>query len=186
MRTGRARIFTVGHGNRTVDDLIAILRSAGVERVVDVRAHPGSRRNPQFGKDALAASLALAAIAYEWRGDGLGGRRHSTGPSRHPAWREPAFRAYADYMDTPAFRSALAKLEAGAASGPVTAILCAETLWWQCHRRLIADALTVDGVLVTHLFGPGKQEEHRLHPNLRVDEEGRPVYDRDTNVGLFG
>ncbi len=179
-------VYTVGHGNRTTEELAAILRAAGVGRLVDVRRFPASRRNPHLSREALVAALPPLGIEYLWRGEGLGGRRHSKGPSRHPAWKVPAFRAYADYMDTTAFRDALSEIEEIARRGPPFALVCAETLWWQCHRRLISDALVVDGVAVMHLLDPGKTQPHVLHPALRVDECGRPVYDKGAVADLFG
>jgi len=178
-------IYSVGHGTRTIEELIAMLREAGVGRLVDVRRHPGSRRFPQFSRDALARSLDEAGIAYAWWGEELGGRRRSKGPSRHPAWQDPSFRAYADYMDTAAFREALKRLEADAGEGSPIAFMCAETLFWHCHRRLIADALAVDGISVIHLIGPKAREAHPIHPDLRVDERGWPVYDLHTTGTLL-
>jgi uncharacterized protein (DUF488 family) len=171
-------LFTVGHGTRSAEELIHVLTTAGVTRLVDVRRFPGSRRHPHFAREALAKTLPAAGIAYDWRGEELGGRRSRKEigrPTRHPAWKNDGFRNYADYMDSTAFRSALEKLEADAAHEPL-AVMCAETLWWRCHRRLIADALTVDGVEVVHLISAGESQRHKLHPALRV-EDGRPVYD---------
>jgi uncharacterized protein (DUF488 family) len=180
-------VYTVGHGNRSLDELVAVLRSAGIGRLADVRRFPGSRRSPHFSREALAASLPGAGIAYDFRGDALGGRRRaSASPSRHPAWQDPSFRAYADYMDTPAFRAALLRLEADAATGPPLAFMCAETLWWRCHRRLIADALAVRGGEVVHLLGAAEHQPHPVHPDLRVDEEGWPVYDLHVTGALLG
>ena len=170
-------LHTVGHGSRSLDELLATLHAASIGRLVDVRRFPGSRRHPHFARASLETELPRTGIVYDFRGDALGGRRQATGPSRHPAWREPSFRAYADYMDTPVFRAALAALEDTAAAGPPLAFMCAETLWWQCHRRLIADALTVRGAEVLHLIGTAPARPHVLHPDLRVDDEGRPVYD---------
>jgi uncharacterized protein (DUF488 family) len=178
-------LYTVGHGARPIAELVAVLRAHGVERLVDVRRYPASRRHPHFGREPLAASLAAAGIAYLWRGEELGGRRsRGPEPSRHPAWRNAAFQAYADYMDTPAFREALAALETEAAAAP-TAVMCAERLWWHCHRRLVADALAVRGVEVVHLLDEAKGTPHPLHESLRVDEAGRPVYDVGC-TGLLG
>jgi uncharacterized protein (DUF488 family) len=177
-------LYTVGHGSRTTADLLATLEAAGVRRLVDVRRYPASRRHPHFSRDALASSLPAAGIDYLWRGAELGGRRSPAPATRHPAWRDPSFRAYADYMDTPAFRAALAALEEDARRGPPLAVMCAETLWWKCHRRLIADALAVDGVEVIHLIGPAARQAHVLNPDLRVDERGLPVYDRNTQGEL--
>jgi len=164
------RIFTIGHGARTAEELVAMLRDAGVKALVDVRRHPGSRRHPQFGQEALAAALASAGIEYGWL-PALGGRRgkrDSAAPSRNPAWQVDAFRHYADYMDTPAFAAGLADLLAQAAARP-TAIMCAERHPSQCHRRLIADALTVRGHEVVHLLDPARREVHRLPPFARAE-----------------
>lgn len=169
--------FTIGHGTRSTDELAGALRAAGVGRLVDVRRHPGSRRSPHLSREALAESLPERGILYDYRGDALGGRRRSVATTRHPAWRVESFRAYADYMDTEPFRRALERLEEDARRGPPLAIMCAETPWWRCHRRLISDALAVDGFDVVHILDEHRREPHRVHPDLRVDQEGRPVYD---------
>ena len=168
------RIWTLGHGARPVEDLIGDLERAGVRRLVDVRTAPGSRRHPQFGRDALEAALRPHGIAYEWRKD-LGGFRRPRPGSPHHAIRNDAFRGYADHMDTQEFRSALAWLEETSAGVP-TAVMCAESVWWRCHRRMIADALLVDGWDVVHLLPGGRDQPHRLHPDARV-ADGRIVYD---------
>lgn len=170
-------LFTVGHGTRSTDELLAVLRSGGVGRVVDVRRFPGSRRHPHFGREALAAALAEAGVAYEWGGQELGGRRSGVEPSRHPALRNASFRAYADHMDTPAFRSALERLLDDVRAGPPAAVMCSETLWWRCHRRLIADAAVLAGTPVTHLVDERTHTPHELTRDARPDDEGRPVYD---------
>jgi uncharacterized protein (DUF488 family) len=178
-----ATIFTVGHGTRTTEELIEVLRDAGGGRLIDVRRFPGSRRHPHFAREALETSMPAAGIVYEWRGEELGGRRSKKrGPSRHPAWRNAGFQAYADYMDTPEFRAGLQRLEADETSDPSVAIMCAESLWWRCHRRLISDALTLRGHDVIHLMRVGERERHKLHPAVRVDESGFAVYD----VGYAG
>ena len=170
----RRRIWTIGHGTRPVEDLVAELRSAGVERLVDVRTAPGSRRNPQYAREALEATIRAAGLAYEWRKD-LGGFRRPRPDSPHRAIRNDSFRGYADYMDTREFRAALDWLEATSAVTP-TATMCAESVWWRCHRRMIADALLIDGWEVIHLLPNGRSQAHVLHPDARV-EHGRPVYD---------
>ncbi len=171
------RLYTVGHGTRPIDEFVAILKSVPVRKLIDVRRFPGSRRHPQFGREPLQNSLAAEGISYEWWGEELGGRRsRPKGPSRHPAWKVAGFQGYADYMDTPAFGAALDRLLDVIASRP-TAIMCAETLWWKCHRRLIADAAALRGVEVVHLLGVEKTQPHKLHPAVRPDEEGQPVYD---------
>lgn len=171
-------VFTVGHGTRSVDELAAILRAAGVTVLVDVRRHPGSRRSPQFGKQALAASLSALGVRYEWWGEELGGRRTASPSSRHVALRDPAFRGYADYMETPAFCQAIERLEALARSGEVPSILCAETLWWRCHRRLVADALVARGITTVHLLDARTRQAHEPTEAARIDDDGRLVYDR--------
>jgi uncharacterized protein (DUF488 family) len=177
-------VFSAGHGTRTTEQLAELLRDGGVELLVDVRRLPGSRRHPHFAREALASSLPSLGIRYEWRGEELGGRRsrRRDGPSRHPAWRNDAFAGYADYMDTPAFREALARLEDAATAGTSLAVMCAETLWWRCHRRLIADALVLRGFEVIHLIQPGKSARHPLHESARAGDDGYPVYD----IGVTG
>ena len=142
-------VWTVGHGERGLDDLVALLLEVPVDLLVDVRRYPGSRRHPQFARESLATALPRAGVEYSWRGEALGGRRKGTGaPS---AWRNASFAAYAEHMLTSQFREALAEVEREARSGRRMALMCAETLWWRCHRRLIADALVRDGFAVRHL-----------------------------------
>jgi uncharacterized protein (DUF488 family) len=156
---------------------VLLLRDAEIGLVADVRRFPHSRRHPQHDGAAMERSLADAGIRYAWFGEGLGGRVPETVPperSRNRAWREPAFRRYADAMAGAAFRAAFAELEALARASP-TAILCSERLWWQCHRRLLADLLTVRGWRVSHLLEPGKTAPHELAPWARV-EDGELCY----------
>jgi len=180
-------VFTLGHGTRSFEELIELLGEAHVGLVADVRRFPASRRHPHFTREALELSLPEAGLAYRWYGEGLGGRRkrRKGEPSRHPVWRNDVFQAYADYMDTPDFRRELSELENAARRGPAFAIMCAETLWWRCHRRLIADALTIDGFEVVHLIAPGARQEHKLHEGLRLDTNGHPVYDVGAAPELF-
>ena len=168
------RIWTIGHGTRSTDEFLAILREARVVTLVDVRTFPGSRRHPQFGKDALRASLGDAGIAYMHL-PGLGGRRDPRPDSPHTALRVEAFRGYADHMSTPEFQTDLARL-AAVATATTTAYMCAETLWWRCHRRMLSDLLAAGGWEVTHLLDPGKSEPHRLWDVARV-ADGVLVYD---------
>jgi len=163
-------LFTVGHGTRTTSELVAMLDAAGVERLADVRRFPGSRRNPHLSREALAADVP----GYEWWGEELGGRRHASPESRHPAWTNAAFRAYADWMDTAGFRDAFTRL---LASPEPVAVMCAETLWWRCHRRLLADAAVMRGTPVVHLLDAGKAESHQLPDFARVGDDGWPIYD---------
>jgi uncharacterized protein (DUF488 family) len=178
-------VYTIGHGTRAVHELLEMLHSAGVGRLVDVRRFPGSRRHPQFNKDGLADCLAGAGIDYDWRGEELGGRRKKApGPSRHSALRNASFVAYADYMDTEEFRAALERLQTDAGADPPLAIMCAETLWWRCHRRHIADALQLEGIDVVHLLGVASRQAHKLHPAMRADDHGRPLYDVGASAQL--
>jgi uncharacterized protein (DUF488 family) len=167
-------IYTIGHGTRTIEEFIELLRGAGIERLVDVRSFPGSRRHPHFGKDALAASLTEAGIAYEWERD-LGGFRKARADSRHTAIRNAGFRGYADHMETPKFRAARDRLIEGSEQTRTT-VMCAESLWWRCHRRMLSDSLTAAGCDVRHIMEGGKQDAHRLHPEARVDGD-TVVYD---------
>ena len=141
------------------ETFVARLRAAGIRRIVDVRRFPGSRRWPWFGAEAMAAWLPANAIAYEPAPD-LGGRRTPLPDSANVVLRERGFRGYADYMATPAFRARFDALLAEAAETP-TAMMCSETLWWRCHRRLIADALVADGFAVEHLMDRSPGGAHR-------------------------
>jgi uncharacterized protein (DUF488 family) len=167
------KIHTIGHGNRTLDELVEALRSHEITQLADIRSFPGSRRNPQFGREELERSLPAQGIDYVWMKD-LGGRRPSRPDSPHTAWRVKGFRAYADYMETPAFAAAFDEL-VRLAHESATAYMCAERLWWQCHRRLVSDALTVRGLEVVHILEAAKSEQHKLTPFLRV-ENGRLLY----------
>jgi uncharacterized protein (DUF488 family) len=166
-------IFTVGHSTRPQEELIAVLKEAGVALLVDVRRFPGSRRHPQFGKEALRAGLAEAGIAYRHEPD-LGGRRDPRPNSPNTAWRVAAFRGYADHMAGPEFRAALERLTAPA-PGP-SAVMCAEAVPWKCHRQLIADALVARGVEVVHLLGVGQRQAHTLNPAAVLRPDGVLVY----------
>lgn len=166
------RFFTIGHSTRTVEDLVALLREAEVPLLVDVRRFPGSRRNPQFGREALAAALEAAGIAYRHEPD-LGGRRRPRPSSPNGAWRNEAFRGYADHMASPEFAAAIDRL---LRSPGGSAILCAEAVPWRCHRQLISDALVARGAEVRHILGPGRHDLHALHPDARVGPGGSVTY----------
>jgi uncharacterized protein (DUF488 family) len=160
------RIWSVGHGTRAVDELIAVLAEAGVKSLADIRSVPGSRRHPQFGQAPLRASLAKAGIDYVHL-RGLGGRRDALASSPHTALQGDAFRGYADHMASDDFKRDLALLEERATTAP-TAFMCAETKWEECHRRMLSDVLTVRGWDVTHLIAAGKSDPHRLWDVARV------------------
>lgn len=168
-------VFTIGHGARPIEAFLATLTDAAVTVLVDIRRFPGSRRHPQFGRDALAAALPGSGIRYEWQGEALGGRRTPGGGTRHTALRHAAFIGYADHMDTAPFRTAVERLVVRARTDAV-AVMCAETLWWRCHRSLVADALTMRGASVVHLLGPGRRQPHRLPATVRSGADGWPVY----------
>ncbi|HEX2027847.1 MAG TPA: DUF488 domain-containing protein [Nitriliruptorales bacterium] len=154
-------LLTVGHGTLTASRLVALLRDAGVTLLVDIRAYPASRRNPQFNRDALLTTLGAAGVAYRHE-PRLGGRRRGHEASPHVAIRNTSFRAYADHMQSQEFQEALSDLLSEAA-GRTTAIMCAERGWWRCHRRLVADgAVLLHGTDVHHLDHDGRLAPH--HP----------------------
>jgi uncharacterized protein (DUF488 family) len=167
-------VYTLGHSTRSAEELLALLQAHAIGGIGDVRRFPASRRHPQFGREALAETLAAAGVGYEWL-PALGGRRSPRPDSPHVAWREPAFRAYADHMETEEFRSGLDTL-LRLSSERTTAVLCAEAVPWRCHRQLIADALVVRGVAVLHILGPGAPRPHTLSRLARVEGD-RIVYD---------
>ena len=151
------RVFTIGHGTRPLEELVACLAEAGLETLVDVRRYPGSRRNPQFNQPVLAESLAAAGIAYR-HAEELGGRRSGeVGEERFGCIRVPAFRSYAARMAASEWQEALA----AALAEPAPCFMCAETLWTKCHRRLIAELLAARGYDVVHLIRPRQHERHR-------------------------
>lgn len=164
-----ATVWTIGHSTRTGSELLDCLKAYDIELVADVRRLPGSRRLPQFDAETLAASLRASGIDYHWF-PALGGRRRSAaGAATSSAWRHPAFRAYAEHIASEEFAEGLFELTMLAA-GLRTAVMCAEVLWWRCHRRLIADVLTSLGVPVIHIFTPDHAEPHKLTPPARVAE----------------
>lgn len=158
-------IFTIGHSTLAVGDFIALIKEAGADFVVDVRRFPRSRRNPQFNADALAGSLAAGGIGYEHVAE-LGGRRGGTGGGENAYWREAGFRSYADYALTPDFRRGLGRLLAVARTRR-PAMMCAESVWWRCHRRIIADYLLAEGAVVVHIMQPFRLEPAALTPAAR-------------------
>ncbi|MDX6613953.1 MAG: hypothetical protein QOD75_3139 [Blastocatellia bacterium] len=152
-------IWTVGHSTREATEFIEVLRSCDIETLVDVRTFPGSRRYPQFNQNELAESLGLAETEYVHL-PSLGGRRRARKDSTNIAWRNESFRGYADYMETEAFRNAINEL-LQLAGRKRTVIMCAEAVWWRCHRSLISDYLKAGGVLVIHILDKNKTQ---LHP----------------------
>jgi uncharacterized protein (DUF488 family) len=188
-------IYTIGHSTHTLDDFLALLDAHRIRQLADVRTVPRSRRHPQFVREAMQVSLPRAGVAYRHMG-GLGGLRKPRPHSPNTAWRNESFRGYADFMQTDEFSRALDDLIAwatgggeGAApdaearhdtreadvSGPRTAIMCAEAVWWRCHRQLIADALVARDIEVCHITSRSAASAHTLTSFARVDK-GRVTY----------
>jgi uncharacterized protein (DUF488 family) len=176
-RPGNVPVFTIGHSTRTLAEFVDLLRQVDVTLLVDVRSIPRSRTTPQFNEDALPAPLADAGIAYRHL-SALGGRRHrekNAAPSHNGYWRVTAFRNYADYAESEAFGTGLATLRE-LASAERCAIMCAEAVWWRCHRRIIADYLLSGGVRVEHILGPGQVVPATLTPGAKVLADGTLQY----------
>jgi uncharacterized protein (DUF488 family) len=169
-------VWTIGHSTRSLDEFLTVLEAHRIEAVVDVRRFPGSRRLPHFGSDVLAHSLEEHGIAYCWLA-ALGGRRRGNTASRNSAWRNAAFAAYADHIESDEFAAGLAELLTIAA-GLRTAIMCAEVLWWRCHRRIIADVLTSLGDDVLHIRDARIVEAHHIAAPARL-VDGVLTYEAD-------
>ena len=171
-------VWTVGHSTRSMEELVKILHAFDVEAIADVRRFPGSRRLPQYTNPALEDALARRGIGYQWF-PGLGGRRRPLpDTTTNTAWRNVSFRGYADHLATEEFAETLMTL-VNMACGLRTAMMCSESLWWRCHRSLIADALTVLGVPVVHSLGPGKSVTHPMTSPARI-VNGRLTYKPST------
>jgi uncharacterized protein (DUF488 family) len=165
------RLWTIGHSTRKIDMFISLLEENGIKLVVDVRSFPGSRRYPQFNKEALADSLGQHGIRYEHFAD-LGGRRKPKHTSHNTAWRNASFRGYADYMETEEFRKGIERLvDLTSEVGPA-AIMCAEAVWWRCHRALISDYLEARGIEVIHIVDANKSELHPFTSAARIVDGG--------------
>ncbi len=159
-------LWTIGHSNRTLEQFLELLASQKIQALADVRRFPGSRRLPHFNQENLSQSLVGAGIEYLHFPE-LGGRRKALANSPNNAWRNAAFRGYADFMMTPEFRAGIERL-LGVAQQKRTAIMCAEALWWQCHRSLIADYLKANGHAVIHIMGNHKTDEHPFTSAARM------------------
>jgi uncharacterized protein (DUF488 family) len=157
-------VFTIGHGARPLEEFLECLTSAGVRTLVDVRRFPGSRRHPQFGHDPLAHAGDGVGIGYRHEVELGGRRRDEPGEERFGCIRVAAFRSYAARMSHPAWQQALA----GALEEPTPCFLCAETAWWRCHRRLIAELLAARGETVVHILSPRERQPHRLWDEAEV------------------
>ena len=175
-------LWTIGHGSRSIEEFLVLLRAAEIRHLVDVRAYPTSRRYPHFSRAALAGSLADACVRYAWEGKALGGRRAPTAASAHVTLMNLQFRAYADHMTTPVFREGLERLIRSAREER-TAFMCAERPPAECHRSFISDALCVRGIAVRHLVTAGEAEPHVLSALARRTETGI-VYDVGAQLTL--
>lgn len=161
------RIWTIGHSTRNIDVFISLLEENGIKLLADVRSWPGSKRYPQFNKETLAEFLSARGIRYEHLPE-LGGRRKPNADSRNTAWRNASFRGYADHMETEEFRNGVERLLALAREAGSTAIMCAEAVWWRCHRALISDYLKVRGVEIMHILATNKIEAHPFTSAARI------------------
>jgi uncharacterized protein (DUF488 family) len=160
-------VYTIGHSTRTLEDFVALLHAHGVSQLADVRTIPKSRRHPHFGGEALSVSLPAAGISYR-HFPALGGLRKPVADSPNGGWRHAGFRGYADHMQAPVFTAGLEELMLWSKEGP-TVVMCAEAVWWQCHRQLIADALVARGVEVRHITSAKAAAAHSLTSFARVE-----------------
>lgn len=159
-------LWTIGHSTRDWPAFVGMLTEAGITTLVDVRRFPGSRRNPQFSAATMAQELPLSGIGFVSMTD-LGGRRKVRPDTRNTAWRNDSFRGYADYMETAEYQAASSRL-ADMARTERVAVMCAEALWWQCHRGLISDDFKAAGWEVIHLMAPGRSEAHPYTSAARI------------------
>jgi uncharacterized protein (DUF488 family) len=169
--------FTIGHSTRTIAEFVDLLREFGVDLIVDVRSMPRSRTNPQFNLEIFPEELACRQIGYEHITElgGLRGKWHATGPSPNAYWRVRGFRNYADYALTAPFATGLARLrERG--SQRHCAIMCAEVVWWRCHRRIITDYLLAGGEQVLHILGTARIDKANLTPGAVLRGDGTIIY----------
>jgi uncharacterized protein (DUF488 family) len=172
----KPQLFSIGHSNQPLDRFLGVLAQHQIETLVDIRRFPGSRKYPHWNQENLAASLQEAEIEYHWI-EGLGGRRRSkkaAPPSSNLGLRNESFRSYADYMLTEEFHQAAGKLLEIAAHTRTT-VMCAEAVYWRCHRRLVSDYLLANNVTVQHIFPTGKIRPHKLTEGGKV-EQGKVTY----------
>jgi uncharacterized protein (DUF488 family) len=166
-------IYTIGHSVHTAEAFVELLGAHGIRQVADIRTVPASRRHPHFSKTALDAFLARHGIAYR-HFPALGGLRKPRPDSVNTGWRHDSFRGYADHMQTAEFREEVCRLEDFARTAPTT-VMCAEAVWWQCHRRLLGDALLVRGVSVRHILSRADPKPHQLSEFAR-EQQGEVIY----------
>ncbi|MEM0518711.1 DUF488 domain-containing protein [Aequorivita flava] len=172
-------IWTIGHSTRSIDEFLKLLTTFNIKTLVDVRHYPGSRKFPQYNKDSLEISLPENGVEYEHLVD-LGGRRKPMPDSNNDAWRLDSFKGYADYMETEQFKQALKSLKE-IATVKQTSIMCAEAVWWSCHRSLIADILKADGWKVLHIMGENNATEHPYTAPAKVIN-GKLDYSKEKEI----
>lgn len=179
MQSRPIQIWTIGHSTRSIQEFIGLLKTNGIEALADVRQFPGSRRYPQFGSAALKHSLAGEGIEYQHFLE-LGGRRRALKDSPNTAWRNEAFRGYADYMMTQPFYDGIERL-LQLARKKRTAIMCSEAVWWRCHRSMISDFLKVEGHEVIHILSASKTEVHPFTSPAKI-VDGKLTYAAETET----
>ncbi len=170
-------VYTIGHSTHDIEEFEQMLKSFNVVTLVDVRRFPGSKRYPQYNKESLENVLRISGIVYIHL-EGLGGRRKAAKNSKNNRWRNESFRGYADYMETYDFKEAISKLESISMKG-LTAYMCAEAVWWSCHRSMISDYLKAKQWTVYHIMGIGKAEEHP-YTSPAIIKDGNVIYSDDT------
>lgn len=178
--TAKHTIYTIGHSTNSQEVFIETLRSFGITALVDIRHFPRSRKNPQFNQENLAPALQQQGINY-WHLEALGGRRKQQKDSKNSRWNNASFRGYADYMETKDFEDGVTTLEAIALKQP-TAYMCAELLWWRCHRSMVSDYLKAKGWKVLHIMGINKTEEHPYTSPARIAGD-RVLYSEESGAG---
>jgi uncharacterized protein (DUF488 family) len=176
MTEGNNIIWAIGHSTRTFEEFVAMLHSFNIEIVADIRSFPGSRKFPQYNKETLQVSLPQNNIQYVHL-KSLGGRRKVKPDSKNTAWRNAAFRGYADYMETNSFKEGIAELEKLALKQR-TAYMCSEAVWWRCHRSMVSDYLKLNGWNVMHIMGIEKEEKHPYTSPARI-VNGKLSYEND-------
>lgn len=176
-------LYTIGHSTRSLDDFVALLAQAGILYLADIRTVPRSRTNPQFNRNTLPESLAAHGITYEHMSalGGLRGKSKTVPPDTNGFWENDSFHHYADYALSDAFRLGLDALIAQGRARP-TAMMCSESVWWRCHRRIVADHLIVRGIPVFHIMGAGRLESARLTPGALIRDGGTVVYPMPTDA----
>lgn len=179
MKEENKTIWTIGHSTRTLEEFLTMLQSFDIQLIADIRSYPGSRRFPQFNKEALEISLPQNGIEYILIKN-LGGRRKAAPDSKNTGWRHVAFRGYADYMETDSFKAGAAELETLALKKR-TAYMCSEAVWWRCHRSMVSDYLKVNGWTVMHIMAVGKATEHSFTAPARI-VNGELNYEKDPDI----